>query len=111
MKFFSPKAIIEKHLVVYKYSEAKSGQSHNTSWRKKYIGLTGPIFIIKNNDKQYFQWHPLESDEVVYTKGMVSSNNDYVIKDDMLTIYTQNSIYYFNILHSENKINPPPALW
>lgn len=81
------------------------------SWREKYIGLTGVIFIIKNNNKQYFQWHPIESDEMVYTKGMVSSNDDYVIKDDLLTISTLNSIYYFKILNSEDNISLPPVFW
>ena len=81
------------------------------SWREKYIGLTGVIFIIKNNKKQYFQWHPIESDEMVYTKGMVSSNDDYVIKDDLLTISTLNSIYYFKILNSEDNISLPPVFW
>jgi len=110
-EFFSPKTIIEKHIVVYEDSKSKSGQPHNMSWREKYIGLTGVIFIIKNNNKQYFQWHPIESDEMVYTKGMVSSNDDYVIKDDLLTISTLNSIYYFKILNSEDNISLPPVFW
>ena len=111
IEVFSPKIIIEKHLVVYEDSKSKSGQPHNTGWREKNIGLTGVIFIIKNNNKQYFQWHPLVLDEVVYTKGMVSSNDDYMIKDNVLTISTQNSIYYFKMLNSQDDISLPPVLW
>lgn len=75
------KAILKEYIVTYKCSTSKSGESQTDSWRKKYLGLIGVLYIIKSVHKQYFQWNPIIDSEVVFSKGMVSSNDDYEIKD------------------------------
>lgn len=105
------KVITERFLVIYKHSTSRLGESQENSWRSKYIGLLGEIFIIKNEETQYFQWHPIKNNEVLYSKGMISSNDDYEIKDDLLTITTENSIYYFQLINSDSKIKTPPIIW
>ena len=103
--------ITEKFLVLYKHSTSRFGESQENSWRSKYIGLLGEIFIIKKGDNQYFQWHPIENNKTLYSKGMISSNDDYKIKDNILTITTENSIYYFQLINSDSKIETPPIIW
>ena len=71
----------------------------------------GVLYIIKSVHKQYFQWNPIIDSEVVFSKGMVSSNDDYEIKDDILMITTENSIYYFQIIKSNLEIPKPTVLW
>ena len=44
------KDITEKFLVLYKHSTSRFGESQENSWRSKYIGLLGEIFIIKKGD-------------------------------------------------------------
>lgn len=105
------KAILKEYIVTYKCSTSKSGKSQTDSWRKKYLGLMGVLYIVKSNNKQYFQWNPIVDSEVVFSKGMVSSNDDYKIKDDILMITTENSIYYFQIIKSDLEIPKPTVLW
>ena len=94
------KAILKEYIVTYKCSTSKSGESQTDSWRKKYLGLIGVLYIIKSVHKQYFQWNPIIDSEVVFSKGMVSSNDDYEIKDGILMITTENSIYYLHLQES-----------
>ena len=49
------KAILKEYIVTYKCSTSKSGESQTDSWRKKYLGLIGVLYIIKSVHKQYFQ--------------------------------------------------------
>ena len=48
------KAILKEYIVTYKCSTSKSGESQTDSWRKKYLGLIGVLYIIKSVHKQYF---------------------------------------------------------
>lgn len=105
------KAILKEYIVTYKCFTSKSGESQTDSWRKKYLGLIGVLYIIKSVHKQYFQWNPIIDSEVVFSKGMVSSNDDYEIKDGILMITTENSIYYFQIIKSNLEIPKPTVLW
>lgn len=105
------KAILKEYIVTYKCSTSKSGESQTDRWRKKYLGLMGVLYIIKSVHKQYFQWNPIVDSEVVFSKGMVSSNDDYEIKDGILMITTENSIYYFQIIKSDLEIPKPTVLW
>lgn len=105
------KTILQEYIVTYKCSTSKSGESQTDSWRKKYLGLMGVLYIIRYSDKQYFQWHPLINNEVIFSKGMVSSNDDYEIKDGILIISTENSIYYFQIIESDLEISKPTVIW
>lgn len=105
------KAILKKYIVTYKCSTSKSGESQENSWRKKYLGLMGVIYIIQSLHKQYFQWNPIVDSEVVFYKGIVSSNDDYEIKDNILTITTENSVYYFQVIKSNLEIPKPTVLW
>lgn len=105
------KTIFQEYVVIYKCSTSKSGKSQSDTWRKKYLGLTGILYIIKSDEKQYFQWHPLIDNEVVFSKGMVSSNDDCEIKDGLLTITTENSTYYFQIINLDLEIPKSTILW
>ena len=105
------KAILKEYIVTYKCSTSKSGESQTDSRRKKYLGLIGVLYIIKSVHKQYFQGNPIIDSEVVFSKGMVSSNDDYEIKDGILMITTENSIYYFQIIKSNLEIPKPTVLW
>lgn len=94
------KHVKESFIGTYIKSCSKNGNNidHTKTFRTKYIGKTGIIFIINNKEKQYFQFHPQnENGEIQERIGLVSSNDDYTIKSNILTIETQWSIYTFKI--------------
>ena len=104
-------SIVECADVIYKSSKSKENINHHTTWRRKYIGLVGRIFIIKFGERQFFQWHPIiNKEEVIYKKGIVSSNDEYEFVGNELRITTENSRYTFELIH-KIKREAPPIIW
>jgi len=105
-------SIVECADVIYKSSKSKCMIDHKTTWRKKYIGLIGRIFIVKLGEHQFFQWHPInDKNELIYDKGMVSSNDEYEFVENELKITTDNSFYVFEIIKKIEEKTPPPIIW
>lgn len=103
--------ILESADVKYTNSKSLSGESHFNSWRKKYIGKNGIIYIIKRNNMRYFQWHPYDNEGMpIFNKGLVSSKDDYCFKDNKLYITSENSIYEFQVIKKLVNV-VPPILW
>ena len=105
--------ILESFLVSYDKSFDKKGNVHTyENWRSKYYNQNGIIWIVKHNNKQYFQWQPINhKGDLLLEKGLVSSEDDYAIIENILTITTQNSIYCFTIHELNKSIVLPPILW
>lgn len=105
--------ILESFLVTYDKSSDKEGNAHTSeNWRSKYFKQDGFIWIIKRNNKQYFQWQPINpKGDVLFDKGLVSSEDDCIITENALTITTQNSICFFTIRDHNNIVVAPPILW
>ena len=104
------KTVTKTFRATYVNSVSRSGESHSESWRKKYMGELGVIYIIVSDYKQYFQWHPLVENKVLFSKGILSSNDDYELNKNKIKITTENSIYYFQIINSNFKIPQPKLL-
>lgn len=68
-------------------SVSRSSKSHSETWRKKYMGKLGVIYIIVSDDKQYFQWHPLVENKVIFSKGILSSKP--IFKERNRKLYRQ----------------------
>lgn len=104
--------LIECAIVIYRKSADKNGKNHLNTWRAKYIGRKGIIYIIEQNGARHFQWHPVnEFDEVSYGKGIVSSRDEYEIIDNELRITTKNSVYEFIIVEKICFKTLPPIIW
>lgn len=54
--------IVDVYFVTYIESCDKNNNSHSTSWRNRYIGQDGVIYILKNGNRQFFVWHPVDDD-------------------------------------------------
>lgn len=105
--------ILDSFLVSYDMSSNKNAEIHaEDNWRNKYLLKIGYIWIVKHHNRQYFQWQPLDDNgNLLLDKGLVSSEDDYIVSDNKLTIITQNSIYYFTIQDTNKPIVAPPILW
>ena len=65
----------------------KNNNSHSTSWRNRYIGQDGVIYILKNGNRQFFVWHPVDDDfKPITSLGIISSRDDYYIKKNNLFV-------------------------
>ena len=90
------------YFVTYIESCDKNNNSHSTSWRNRYIGQDGVIYILKNGNRQFFVWHPVDDDfKPITSLGIISSRDDYYIKKNNLLVTTQNSIYKFRLINKE----------
>lgn len=106
--------IIESFNCIYEKSYDNEGQLHSTTnWREKYRLLRGRIWIIRKNEKQYFQWNPYQcgSEEIIVNKGMVSSNDEFFVKGNKLVINTLNSEYFFRIINRLDNSEAPSIMW
>ena len=73
--------IVDVYFVTYIESCDKNNNSHSTSWRNRYIGQDGVIYILKNGNRQFFVWHPVDDDfKPITSLGIISSRYDYYIK-------------------------------
>ena len=73
--------IVDVYFVTYIESCDKNNNSHSTSWRNRYIGQDGVIYILKNGNRQFFVWHPVDDDfKPITSLGIISSRDDYYIK-------------------------------
>lgn len=91
--------IVDVYFATYVESCDKNNKSHSTSWRKRYIGQNGIIYIIKNRNNQFFVWNPVdEKYKPITSLGIISSRDDYFIKKDHVVVTTQNSIYKFRLM-------------
>lgn len=94
--------IVDVFFVTYVESCDRDNNSHSISWRKRYIGKNGIIYILKNGNRQFFVWNPVDDDYKPNTSlGIISSRDDYCIKEDYILVTTQNSIYKFRLLNKE----------
>lgn len=81
------KTVTKTFLAIYLNSVSRSSESHSETWRKKYMGKLGVIYIIVSDDKQYFQWHPLVENKVIFSKGILSSKP--IFKERNRKLYRQ----------------------
>lgn len=94
--------IVDVYFVTYIESCDKNNNSHSTSWRNRYIGQDGVIYILKNGNRQFFVWHPVDDDfKPITSLGIISSRDDYYIKKNNLLVTNQNSIYKFRLINKE----------
>lgn len=79
--------IVDVYFVTYIESCDKNNNSHSTSWRNRYIGQDGVIYILKNGNRQFFVWHPVDDDfKPITSLGIISSRDDYYIKKNNLLV-------------------------
>lgn len=99
------------YVVVLEEATTLNNEPYQSWRREKYIGKEGVLLIVKNNESQHIQWHPIENDTILFTKGIVSSNDDVTRDGDRIIVETLNSYYYFSIIQKKIKITDEINLW
>lgn len=103
--------IRDVYVVVLEEATTLNNEPYKGWRREKYIGKEGVLLIVENNESQHIQWHPIENDIILFTKGIVSSNDDVTRDGDRIIVETLNSYYYFSMIQKKINITDEINLW